>query len=87
VDAIVEILTMERQQAEFASVFDALAAGITCHVQDQAVGEARRVVALVKAKIDSMPEGYWRDKYTAQLKQRFGHLLDGATQEGVRLGG
>ncbi len=85
VAAIHEVIAEEMAQAEFVTVFDAMAQAITKHIQDQAIGEARRVTAMVKWKIEQMPEGYWRDKYLAQLRARFGYLLDSATVEGVKL--
>ncbi len=53
VAAIHDVLTEEMAQAEFAGVFDAMAEAITKHIQDQAIGEARRVAAIVKGSANA----------------------------------
>jgi hypothetical protein len=86
-DTIAEILRDEQYYQDFAGVFDALSSTVNRHLAAQAAGEARRVVAMVKAQLDKMPEGYWRDKYMDELRKQFGHLIDGDTQTGVSLMG
>jgi hypothetical protein len=79
VDAVMAFLADEQYQHDFGMMFESLRKTIEQHMASQAVGEARRCVAVVKHQIEKMPEGYWRDRYLGQLKQQFGHLLDASS--------
>jgi len=85
VDVIREILAEESHQQEFLATFDQMARTVSQHTAADAVGEARRVVALIRNQIGKMPEGYWRTRYLDELTRRFGHLLDSTVNAGVAL--
>ena len=87
VDTIKEICAEEAYQQDFIATFDLLGKTIQQHLAAKAIGEARRVVAMVKAQIEKMPEGYWRTRHLDELKRRFGHVLDGKRTKGVPLVG
>jgi hypothetical protein len=84
-DAIMAVLRDEQANIDFAGMFDAMSATINQHLAAQATGEARRLTAIVKGLVEKMPEGYWRDRYLAELKAKFGHLLSGEGVQSVRL--
>jgi hypothetical protein len=77
VDAIAAILREDQFHHEFSHTFEALNRSISVHLTAGADGEARRLVATIKDKIDKMPEGYWRDRYRTTLSEKWGHLLKG----------
>ena len=76
VDAIVELMRDEEMAADFTTVFDKLSERISSHLSSGANGEATRLVRMVQDHIKSMPDGYWRDRYQRQMKERYGHLID-----------
>ncbi len=82
VDVLMEILRDEVYQQDFTEMFQTLHGVVNRHTAAQALGEARRVVAVAKQHLEAMPEGYWRDKYLGELETQFGHLLTG---DGVQL--
>lgn len=84
VDAISELMAAEEFQQEFMQTFETMSRVIAKHIEMQAVGEARRVIATVKGLLEQMPDGYWKEKYKGEIKQRFGHYLDA---KGIKLQG
>jgi hypothetical protein len=54
-----------------------VAAVIGTYVQANAQGEARRVLADVRGRINRIGNAYWRDRYLKELDTRFGHLMQG----------
>lgn len=84
-DTIKDILAEEAYQHEFMATFDSLAKTVSLHTASQAVGEARRVVAIIRQRIEKMPEGYWRTRHLDEMKRQFGHLLDSGSVDGVSL--
>ena len=74
VDATMLILRDEMFNHEFMATFEALGRVIQQHLAGGANGEARRLVTLVKDKIQKMPDGHWRDKYLSTLEERYGHI-------------
>lgn len=84
VEAINEIALHEQLTYEFVAMFVRCSKIVTDYCELGAKGEARRVVALIKAHVDQMPEGFWREKYLRELMEKFGHLTT-APGEGVSL--
>lgn len=82
-DVIKELALEEQFYQDFGGAMDAVNLTVNRHMAAGAVGEARRHVAMIKAQILRMKDGYWREKYLGELKSKFGHLLDG--DEGVSL--
>lgn len=79
VDIITGILNEEASHSEFLQIFTQLDEAIHKYMADQAPEQASRVIALTKHKFESMPDGYWRDRYLLELDKRFGHLLKNQT--------
>lgn len=82
VDIQMDILRDELYQQDFSETFGGMQQVVNRHQAANAMGEARRVVAMAKQNFEAMPEGYWRDRYLGELETQFGHLLQG---EGVKL--
>lgn len=76
IDAIRELVFQEEMSADFLAIFDSLNRVCQNFLQQNAAGQARKMVALTKHRIDGMPDGFWKEKYQSELSQRFGYLLD-----------
>lgn len=86
VDAIHSILRDEMLNNEFMTVFNSMANTIGMHIQAQELGEARRLVSMIKSKVESMDSGYWRKRYLGEMEKRFGYLLHGDKVAGAGMG-
>lgn len=75
VDTILEIMRDEEMNADFVMVFDKLGQRISTYLSSGANGEAVRLVRMIQENIKAMPEGFWRDRYEKQIRERYGHLL------------
>lgn len=73
-----DILTREMDHIAFRSVFDRMRDVLNEYQREGALDEARRVLAELDGRINSMPPGYWRNKYAETLRQQFGPLMRGA---------
>lgn len=74
-EAMFGILRDEELNHTFLTLFNTMTATIGMHIQAQALGEARRVVSMMKQQIDKMDDGYWRQRYLTELESKFGYLL------------
>jgi hypothetical protein len=81
-EAMEEMLRDEEFQIQFRDYFTHLRSVVEHYLDANAPGEARRVIAIARSKIGTMPEGYWRTRYTGELMERYGKLLD-ADGDGV----
>lgn len=77
VDAMLGVLRDEQLNHSFLTLFHTMNTTVGMHVQAQAFGEARRVIALMRFQILKMQNGYWRDRYLKELDEKFGHLMKG----------
>lgn len=75
VDTIIELMRDEEMNSDFLLVFDKLSERISGHLSSGSNGEATRLIRMVQDYIKAMPEGYWRDRYQEQMKNKFGHLI------------
>lgn len=75
-DAINEIVRQELYMMEFSRLFDNLEKVISQHLAAGAKGEARKLVAITKAKVEAIEEPYWKSKCLEEMKRRFGHILE-----------
>lgn len=87
VDAIREILLDEQYYLEFPQTFELMATVINKHLSAGAETEAVRLIAMVRHQIEQMGEDYWREKFYAELMQRYGNYLDGTRTQGASFGG
>lgn len=76
VDAMIAVLQDEEFQLQFMEFFKILERVTGHYIKDKAAGEARRVVAAARAQIESMPDGYWKDRYRGELLNDYSSLLD-----------
>lgn len=76
VEAMMGALRDEEFHQDFQTFIQHAQAVINRHVTEGAHGEARRLIAQLKADVLRMPKGYWRDKYLAAIQEQFRHILD-----------
>lgn len=77
VQAMNDILTREADLIAFRAVFDRATDILNEYQREGAIDEARRTLGELDARINQMPEGYWKRKYGAMLRTRFGPLMRG----------
>lgn len=76
-DAINDMLRDEQYMQEFMGIFEKMSKVVNQHIAMGAPGEATRLVAQIRHKLDQMEgEPHWKKKCMEQLKERFGHLLN-----------
>ena len=83
VDAMMSILRDEELNHAFMTVFNTMSQTVGMHVQAQAIGEARRVVTMMRTQIGKMEDGYWKKRYMKELDTKFSHLLKGVAGVGL----
>lgn len=86
VDAMHAIIRDEMLNHGYSAIFEAMSSTIGMHIQAQELGEARRLVSMIKHKVESMDDGYWRKRYLGEMEKRFGYLLHGDTVAGAGMG-
>lgn len=77
IEAMKGLLQHEEMHAEFLGIFERMSRVLEAYRNSNAHGEARRVVAELRAQINAMPAGYWREEYRKKLKERYGNLMSG----------
>lgn len=75
VDAMNMLLSDEEYASEFNQILSKLEDVISFHLKSEADGEIIRILLDMQQHINSMPDGYWKDKYTKELNARWGHRL------------
>jgi hypothetical protein len=85
-EAANELLAQEEYFREFGAFMQTADNVISRHMAEGAQGEARRVVAELKATLEKMPVGYWRKKFLKALDDKFGHLIAGGSKTAVAFG-
>lgn len=83
VEAMMAILRDEELNHSFMTVFNTMGQTVGMHIQAQAIGEARRVITMMRAQIMKMDDGYWRQRYIRELDTKFGHLIKGVKGAGI----
>lgn len=86
VDAMHAIIRDEMLNHGYTSVFESMSTTIGMHVQANELGEARRLVAMIKSRVEAMDDGYWRRRYLQEMDKRFGYLLHGDKVVGAGMG-
>jgi hypothetical protein len=79
-----EVMRDDEFADDFASVFEKVGQRISSHLGHGAIGEARRLLLTIMAHVKRMPDGYWRDKYNREIKERYGHILSSAGSASLR---
>ena len=75
VDVILQFIRDEEFNSDFMFTFEALTRTIANYLVDGASGQAVRVMMEAQKSIAAMPDGYWKDKYTGALEEKFGYLV------------
>jgi len=78
VETMMEQLAEEEQQLQFLEFFKKTQEIVDHYVVAGASGEARRVVATMRSRIEQMPEeeAYWKGRYRTELLSRYRSMLD-----------
>lgn len=80
VDAIIEVVRWEQFQREMNQVLERLSALASDLVAKGDEDEAKRVILKTRRFISKMPEGYWRNRWVREIKERFSYILDRVEQ-------
>lgn len=77
-DSITEILRQESYYQEFHLMFAVMEKVMNIHISNGAKGEARKLLSKILLKVRGIDDDHWRKTCEKDIKQRFGHLLEGA---------
>lgn len=80
IQVILDMFEETRRQQGFENVLTALEERVLYFTKEGAPTEAIKYVLRVLGYIDEMPEGHWKDKFAAKVKERYAGLLKGATK-------
>lgn len=80
VEILSAMLHEEASNSEFMATFNTLEQAVARFMADNAPQQAVRVVAMAKHQFESMPGGYWKDRYLEELGKRFETLLANSAQ-------
>ena len=69
---------------EFSTTFEAMTPIITKLLVEDRENEARGMVLRIRHHLGQMPDTVHRDRYLAELKSRWGHLMKGAYLKAVK---
>jgi hypothetical protein len=83
IDILSNLMNEDRAHSEFMSTFTQLEDQVNRYLAEQSQEQAIRVIALTKHHFEQMPDGYWRDRYLAELKKRFGSYLNSKPGIGI----
>lgn len=75
VELISDTMRTDEFMKQFKSIFTTLQKQVSDFIADGSPGEAVRTVLKAKANIQSMPDGYWRDKYLLRLEKDYEFVL------------
>ena len=78
IEAVNTIINAEQERIDFGKSFTKLNLTVQDLLSREAQDEAKRLVLEVSGQVARMEEGYWRDWYSQEIKNRFGYLLKGA---------
>lgn len=78
VDTIIELMKDEEMSNDFTLVFEKLGERINMYQEEGSDGEAMRLVSIIQRHVEEMPTGFWKSKYTKELKKRYGKLIRAA---------
>ena len=74
--AIEELMKEEAYRQQFVTMVAKLNEMVNSYLAEGDDDKARSLIARVMAKIDSMPEGSWRDKYRREIGGKFSRLFE-----------
>ena len=75
-EAMLSLLKEDEYFTEYKDVFDKLSIRLNHHKGQGDFGEARRLLLEFVNCINSMPEGFWKEKYIKRLRHDHKDLLD-----------
>lgn len=77
VQAMNDILLREQDAISFKHTFEKAREIVLEYQRENALGEARRLIGELGARINQMPDGYWKEKYRSMVRQEFGYVMRG----------
>jgi len=80
VDAILEIMRDEEMSNDFTLVFEKMKERVSQHLASGSQKEAMRLIITINGYINSMPSGFWKDRYRKQMKSNYGEMLEDTTK-------
>jgi hypothetical protein len=86
IDIINDILRAEEFAEIFSGVFERLASRIASFMGQGETGEAVRLIRNIQDRIEEMEEGYWKDKYSKEIEQRWGYLVKETKKAKLKFG-
>lgn len=78
VDAMLHILEMEEQQADFDLTITRASEVIQKMFSQGAQGEVVKLISDLRKQVNIMKSDFWRDKYLNTIKARFGYMESSA---------
>jgi len=75
-NAINEILVEAEDQSRFLETIERLSDRVGKNIAANRLGPARELLAKVLWEIGGMPEGWWKQQYIVEMRNRFKGLLD-----------
>jgi len=78
VDVINDLCLEEMRARDFQATLDRVCGIINQHISSNDQAQARKFYLRTMREISKMPEGFWRDKYQAYMRVRFGQLIEDA---------
>jgi hypothetical protein len=75
VNLAMSMLNEEREQAKFKEMLEQMDIVVRDHIADNAPNRASKVILDILNVVDSMPEGYWRDRYAAAIHEKYDAFL------------
>ena len=75
-DLISEIVRRQEMQAEFREVMQRASKMINIYIAEEgAVEEAKKLARQIQARVEQMPDGYWKRMFERKLREQHGELL------------
>lgn len=76
VDMMMDVLADEQIHHEHMVVFEKTRERVAAYIGSNSIGQARRLVSILKMRADGIPDDYWRGLYLERLEKEFGYLLE-----------
>ena len=80
IQSMLDMFEETRRQQGFEHVLTALEERVAYFTKSGAKTEAIRYVLRVLGYVDEMPEGHWKEKFAAQIRERYAGLLRCSTK-------
>lgn len=86
-ELVIQMCRLEEYNQTFNTQFEYLQRVVDQAVAIKMFGEARRLLALALVEMKKIPEDEWRNRCVNEMKERFGHLMNGHGTKGANIVG